>query len=67
MSGIRRIQADLDVAVRPGHVDLPRYRLHCPLRGDPAGRWSIRVNVNWRIVSRFAGGEAVDAALTDYY
>ena len=63
---IRRILADLEVAERPGDLDLPGYRLH-PLRGDRAGQWSIRVSANWRIVFRFDGAEAVDVELTDYH
>ena len=58
--------ADLEVAERPGDLDLPGYRLH-PLRGDRAGQWSIRVSANWRIVFRFDGTEAVDVELTDYH
>ena len=42
---IRRIPGDLGVAARPGDLDLPGYRLR-PLRGDRAGRWSIRVSAN---------------------
>ena len=63
---IRRILADLEVAERPGDLDLPGYRLH-PLRGDRAGQWSIRVSANRRIVFRFDGAEAVDVELTDYH
>ena len=63
---IRRILADLDVAERPGDLNLPGYRLH-QLRGDRAGQWSIRVSANWRIAFRFDGTEAVDVELTDYH
>ena len=63
---IRRIPADLEVAERPGDLDLRGYRLH-PLRGDRAGQWSIRVSANRRIVFRFDGAEAVDVELTDYH
>ena len=63
---IRRILADLEVAQRPGDLDLPGYRLH-RLRGDRAGQWSIRVSANWRIVFRFDGTEAADVELTDYH
>ena len=63
---IRRILADLDVAERPGDLDLPGYRLH-PLRGDRTGQWSFRVSGNWRIVFRFEGGDAIDVDLVDYH
>lgn len=63
---ILRIPADLDVAERPGDLDLPGYRLH-PLKGDRAGQWSVRVSRNWRIVFRFVGTDAVDVNLIDYH
>jgi len=37
------------------------------LRGDMAGRWSVRVNDQWRIVFRWADGTASDVRLTDYH
>ena len=63
---IRRILADLEIAERPGDLDLPGYRLR-RFRGDRVGQWSIRVSANWRIVFRFDGTEAVDVELTDYH
>lgn len=47
-------------------MDLPGLRLH-PLKGDRAGQWSVSVTGNWRIVFRFADGEAVDVDLVDYH
>ena len=63
---IRRILSDLDVAVQPGDMNLPGYRLH-PLTGDRQGQWSVRVSGNWRIVFRFEHGEAVGVTLVDYH
>ena len=37
------------------------------LRGDRRGRWSIRVNDQWRICFRFAEGDAFDVELVDYH
>ena len=31
------------------------------------GQWSMSVSANWRIVFRFADGEAVDIDLVDYH
>ena len=62
---IRRVLADLAVAPSPTDLDQPGYRLH-PLRGDRRGLWSVRVSGNWRIVSCYADGEAVDVDLIDY-
>lgn len=56
------ILAALDVAVSPGELSLPSYRLH-PLKGNMAGHWSIWVNGNWRVTFRFAGA---DVELVDY-
>ena len=63
---IRRILIDLDVAFLPTEMDRPGYRLH-RLQGDRRGDWSVRVSGNWRIVFRFADGEAVDVDLIDYH
>lgn len=37
------------------------------LRGDLAGRHSIRVNEQWRIVFRWEGSDAHEVRLTDYH
>jgi len=37
------------------------------LRGDLAGRYSIRVNDQWRLVFRWADGAAHDVAFMDYH
>ena len=63
---IRRVLLLLDEATEPRHMDLPGLRLH-PLKGDRAGQWSVSVTGNWRIVFRFADGEAVDVDLVDYH
>ena len=63
---IRRILIDLDVAFSPAEMDRPGYRLH-RLRGDRRDVWSVRVSGNWRVVFRFADGEAVDVDLIDYH
>ncbi len=56
----------LAVAVEPGELNLPGYRLHA-LTGRRAGWWSIWVTANWRLVFRFVDGEAVDVDLVDYH
>jgi proteic killer suppression protein len=43
----------LGVALRPTN------RLEA-LKGDRAGQYSIRINDQWRICFRFAGGNATD-------
>ena len=63
---IRRILADLDLAVQPNDLVVPGYRLH-PLSGELDGFWSIQVSANWRIVFRFEDGEPTDVNLIDYH
>ena len=38
-----------------------------PLKGDQAGKWSVRVSGNWRVVFRFENREVVDVNLIDYH
>ena len=61
-----RILLRLQEATHPGSADAPGFRLH-PLEGDRAGRWSVRVSGNRRVVFRFEDGEAVDVELIDYH
>jgi toxin HigB-1 len=63
---IERVLARLDQATGPGDMDLPGYRLH-PLKGGLAGFWSVTISANWRIVFRFAEGDAHDVDLVDYH
>jgi len=44
----------------------PSNRLEA-LSGDRAGKWSIRINDQWRICFIFANGEATDVEITDYH
>jgi proteic killer suppression protein len=37
------------------------------LRGDRAGQWSIRINVQWRICFRWIEGGADDVEIVDYH
>ena len=45
---------------------LPGNRLE-KLAGDRAGKWSIRVSVQWRLCFRWDGSDAYDVELVDYY
>ena len=49
-----------DLRVPPGN------RLE-KLAGDLAGRWSIRVNDQWRLIFKWEGGNAYDVQLIDYH
>lgn len=37
------------------------------LSGDRAGRWSIRVNDQWRVCFIFEDGNAFEVEITDYH
>ena len=49
-----------DLKVPPGN------RLEA-LKGDLKGKHSIRINGQWRIVFRWADGNAHEVAITDYH
>jgi len=44
----------------------PKNRLEA-LKGDCAGQFSIRVNDQWRICSRFADGDTSDVEFVNYH
>lgn len=44
----------------------PSHRLH-QLKGDKAGRWSVSVNMRYRITFRFEKGDAFDVKFEDYH
>ena len=37
------------------------------LKGDRKGKYSIRINDQWRIVFRWSAGEAHEVRITDYH
>jgi toxin HigB-1 len=62
-----RIQlAALDTAQVIDDMDIPGFRLH-PLKGDRKGQWAIEVSRNWRLVFKFANGNAFDVDYEDYH
>jgi proteic killer suppression protein len=57
----------LDNAASPEEIDqVPGLRVH-RLSGNLVGHWSLSVSGNWRIVFRFADGDAFDVDLVDYH
>jgi proteic killer suppression protein len=63
---LRDILATLHAAPAVAHMDLPGFRLH-PLKGQMKGFWSVTVRANWRVIFRFAEGQAEDVDLVDYH
>lgn len=54
---LRMQLAALDTAASVEDMDIPGFRLHT-LKGKDKGRWSIRVNGNWRVTFDFRDGNA---------
>jgi len=44
----------------------PSNRLEA-LKGDLSGQYSIRINLQWRIVFRWEGSNAYDVSIVDYH
>ena len=57
----------LDAATQLQDLRLPASNRLEALRGDRAGRYSIRVNDQWRACFRFANGDAWDVEIVDYH
>jgi toxin HigB-1 len=73
MAGVRpdhaarlRMQlAALDTAQEIEDMNIPGFRLR-PLKGREKGRWSVRVNGNWRLTFEFRDGDAYVLDYEDY-
>jgi proteic killer suppression protein len=63
---LRDILARLDAAITVADMDLPGFRLH-PLKGELKGFWAVTVRANWRVIFRFAEGDALDVDYADYH
>ena len=64
---IRRILTAIDEANEPKEIGLfPGWRLH-RLSGNMRDFWSVTVTGNWRIVFRFADGNASELDYLDYH
>jgi proteic killer suppression protein len=60
------VLARLDAAAVIADMDLPGFRLH-PLKGELKGLWAVTVRANWRVIFRFADGDAWDVDYVDYH
>ena len=63
---IRLILGRLNVSAAAADMGLPGLYLH-ELKGQQAGRWSVRVSGNWRITFKFEGPDAIDVDYEDYH
>lgn len=57
----------LDAAVKLEDLRLPPSNQLEALKGDLAGRHSIRINKQWRLCFRFVTGDAFDVEIVDYH
>ena len=57
----------LDAATRLDDLRLPPSNRLELLKGDRAGRHSIRINDQWRVCFRFVNGDAVEVEIADYH
>jgi proteic killer suppression protein len=63
---LRNILARLDAAATAKDMDLPGFSLHA-LKGQMLGLWAVTVRANWRVIFRFAEGEASEVDYLDYH
>jgi proteic killer suppression protein len=57
----------IDVAARLDDLTIPAGNRLAKLRGDPAGRHSIRVNDQFRVTFRWEEGDAHEVRVEDYH
>ena len=58
--------AILDTAQTLQDIAIPGFGLH-PLKGKAQGRWSIKVNGNWRLTFEFVEGDVFMLDYEDYH
>jgi proteic killer suppression protein len=57
----------LDAATRLEDLRMPPSNRLEALKGNMAGKYSIRINDQWRVCFRFDKGDAHDVAILDYH
>jgi proteic killer suppression protein len=65
-AGIRKLDY-LNAAVRLDDLLIPPGNRLEALKGSRKGKYSIRINDQYRIVFRFKDGDAYDVQVTDYH
>lgn len=65
--GVQRKLKALDVAARLEDLKIPSGNRLEPLRGDQAGRHSLRVNDQYRVTFRWEQGHAYEVRVEDYH
>lgn len=57
----------LDAATKLDDLRQPPSNRLEALKADRIGRYSIRINDQWRLCFRFANGDAFDVEIVDYH
>ncbi len=63
---LRRQLSLLHTAKNANRMNVPGWDLH-PLKGALAGRWSVKVNANWRMTFTFENENAILVDYQDYH
>ncbi len=63
---LRNILARLDAASSVEDMALPGFNLHA-LKGELRGFMAVTVRANWRVIFRFAEGNAFEVDYLDYH
>ena len=63
---LRLILAMLEQARSIDDMDAPGLRLH-QVKGELKGQWAVTVQANWRVIFRFASGDAEIVNYLDYH
>jgi proteic killer suppression protein len=66
LTKLRKILARLDASSSAEDMNLPGFNLHL-LKGKLRGFMAVTVRANWRVVFRFAEGNAYDLDYLDYH
>jgi proteic killer suppression protein len=64
---MRRVLDQLNTVESVGEMRVPPGNRLEKLRGDRAGRWSVRVSDQFRVTFRFADGHAWEVRIEDYH
>lgn len=65
-AALRKLE-QLDLATLIEDLRAPPGNRLEPLRADPVGQWSVRINDQWRLCFRFEDGDAWDVEIVDYH
>ena len=57
----------IHAAVSEGDLNIPPGNRFEKLKGDRKGWCSIRINEQWRVIFKWAEGNAYDVTITDYH